>query len=137
MTSESIQNKLAKSVETLGLNTIQRHIFICADATKPECCDKAASIEVWNYLKRRLRELKLDQPTIDPTTNQTSCIFRTKANCLRVCHSGPILVVYPDGIWYHSVDKEAIDRILTEHILGNQPVQDYLFLTHPLSDVID
>lgn len=128
MTSESTQEKLAKSVEKLGLNTIQRHIFICADATKPECCDKAASIEVWDYLKRRLRELKLDQPTID----RPACIFRTKANCLRVCHSGPIMVVYPDGVWYHSVTIEAIDRILEEHIIGNQPVQDYLFLTHPL-----
>ncbi len=128
MNLESSQKKLAKSVETLGLNTIERHIFICADATKPECCDKAASIEVWNYLKLRLRELKLDQPRIDAP----NCIFRTKANCLRVCHSGPILVVYPDGVWYHSVTREAIDRILTEHIIGNQPVQDYLFLTHPL-----
>ncbi len=133
MTSEFTQNKLAKTVMKLGLNKIQRHIFICADATKPECCDKAASIEVWDYLKRRLRELKLDQPTIE----RPSCVFRTKANCLRVCHSGPILVVYPDGVWYHGVTIEAIDRILTEHILGNQPVQDYLFLTHPLSDVTD
>ena len=129
MTSEFTQNKLAKSVVKLGLNKIQRHIFICADATKPECCDKAASIEVWDYLKRRLRELKLDQPTIE----HPYCIFRTKANCLRVCHSGPILVVYPDGVWYHSVTIEVVDRILTEHILGNQPVQDYLFLTHPLA----
>jgi len=132
MTSKSTPIELAKSVETLGLNTIQRHIFICADATKPECCDQATSIEVWNYLKRRLRELKLDQPT----ETSPSCIFRTKANCLRVCHSGPILLVYPDGVWYHSVDKDAIDRILTEHIMGNQPVQDYLFLTHPLPQPI-
>lgn len=133
MTSESTQNKLVKSVEKLGLNTIQRHIFICADATKPECCDKAASVEVWDYLKRRLRELKLDQATID----RPSCTFRTKANCLRVCHSGPILVVYPDGVWYHSVTIEVIDRILEEHIIGNQPVQEYLFLTHPLPFIDD
>ncbi len=131
MTIEPIQEKLAKSVDKLGLQVIQRHIFICAEATRPECCDRAASIEVWNYLKRRLRELKLDQATID----RPSCIFRTKANCLRVCHSGPILVVYPDGTWYHSVTKEVVDRILTEHIIGNQPVQDYLFLTHPLPPI--
>jgi len=133
MVSEAIQAKLAKSVDSLGLGAIERHIFLCADQTKPECCDRAASIEVWNYLKRRLRELGLDTPQ----EGRPSCVFRTKANCLRVCHAGPILLVYPDGVWYHSVTTEAIDRILTEHILGNQPVQDYLFLNHPLPDAID
>lgn len=76
----------------------------------------------------RLKELKLDQPNGDRPT----CIFRTKANCLRVCQQGPILIIYPDGVWYRNVTPEVIDRIITEHLIGNQIVQDYAFLVHAL-----
>ena len=70
---------------------IRRHIFLCCDQTKPQCCSKQAGLESWDYLKRRLAELGL-----------TDRVYRTKANCLRVCVRGPIAVVYPEGVWYDS-----------------------------------
>ncbi len=124
----TLQPNLAACVETLGLDRIQRHVLICADQTKPLCCSKEAGLAAWNHLKTRLKELKLDTPTIE----RPDCIFRTKVNCLRVCDQGPIMVVYPDGVWYRAASPEIIDRIIQEHLIENNVVQEYAFLTHPL-----
>lgn len=121
-------NALSACATALGLAQIQRHVFLCADQTLPKCCSKEDSLASWNYLKQRLKELQLDAP-ID---SRPSCVFRTKANCLRVCLQGPILVVYPDGVWYHSATPEVIEQIIQQHLLNNQVVEDYAFLIHPL-----
>jgi (2Fe-2S) ferredoxin len=119
---------LENCIESLGLTSISRHLFLCADQTRAVCCDQATGLEAWNYLKQRLKELKLDRVT----SERSEIIFRTKANCLRVCQKGPILVVYPDGVWYHSATPPVIERIIREHILGNKIVQEFAFLEKQL-----
>lgn len=124
----SNKNLLAKSVQKLGLSTIQRHVFLCCDQAKPKCCSVEDSLKSWEYLKTRLKQLNLDHPTIE----NPSCIFRTKADCLRVCVDGPLLLVYPDGTWYHHATPEVIEKIIQQHLINNEIVQEYVFHQHSL-----
>lgn len=109
---------MGKSSETgkkLYLTHYQRHIFLCLG---PRCSDLEKGRELWAFLKGRLDQLGV-------VNTENAAVYRSKVDCLRVCKDGPIAVVYPEGTWYHKLNKDKMEEIILSHLIGGNPVTEY------------
>lgn len=110
-----------KALAVNGGDGIKRHIFLCAEPQKGECCPLEVGAPAWKYLKRRIKQLGLDRPG----SSGGGGVARTKADCLKICHAGPVAVVWPEGVWYHSCTEPVLERIIQEHLIGGVPVEEF------------
>ena len=92
--SSKSTRKAEKALAKTGGASAERQIFLCAISEKQKCCRREEGKEAWNYLKKRLKDLGL--------VGREGTVQRTKADCLQICEAGPIAVVWPDNVWYHS-----------------------------------
>lgn len=113
-----LSEKLEKKAQKLGLNRIERHIFLCADMDECKCASAAQMKSSWKYLKRRIKELGLKN------------VARSRTQCLDICCAGPICVVYPEGVWYAGCDEQALEHIIQRHLLKGEIASEYV-ITQP------
>ncbi len=103
------------------MQRVSHHLLLCATASKAKCCDPALGAETWAALKQGIKRLDLENPA-----REQGVVLRSKADCLRICSDGPVLLIWPDGCWYGGVTPDRVDRILTEHVIGGRPIDDWL-----------
>ncbi len=94
----------------------QHHVFFCINERNDgrACCADRNAQALQDYAKKRLKTLNMNGP---------GKIRINKAGCLDRCEEGPVLVVYPEGIWYTYIDEEDIEEIVDSHLIAGKPVE--------------
>ena len=94
----------------------KHHVFFCCNqrAEGETCCNSRGGSEMQTYAKDRIRELKL---------KGKGQVRINKAGCMDRCDEGPVLVVYPEGVWYTYIDKEDVEEIIQEHLVHGRVVE--------------
>ena len=101
------------------MSYFQRHVFFCCNRRDPpeKCCADAGAADMQKHAKSRIKALGLSGP---------GQVRINKAGCLDRCEEGPVLVVYPDAVWYTYIDTTDIDEIIDSHVVNGKIVDRLL-----------
>ena len=116
---QAVKKAKSRNISTTGKGGYSHHLLFCSGEN---CCAGQNNEGVFKHLVKRSQELN----------KRGIYVYRTKVECLNLCRSGPLLIVYPEGIWYHSVTEKIIDRIIDDHLLGGKVVEEYAFADNPM-----
>jgi (2Fe-2S) ferredoxin len=94
----------------------KHHAFFCLNerSNGNPCCEQHGATRLFDYAKNKCKDLNL---------NGKGQVRINRAGCLDRCDFGPVMVVYPEGVWYHFIDESDIDEIIEQHFVGGQPVK--------------
>ena len=98
------------------MSLFRYHVFLCTNrrADGEPCCARAGSAEARDYMKQRCKDLGI---------HGRGQVRINTAGCLDRCDEGPVVVVYPEGVWYTYVDREDLDEIIERHLRGGEVVE--------------
>lgn len=97
------------------MNYYNYHIFFCLNERAPglECCMAFGALPLFNYMKNRIKALGLSGP------GKTRI---NRAGCMDRCSQGPVIVIYPDSVWYRPKTEADVDEIIVSHLQNGQIV---------------
>jgi (2Fe-2S) ferredoxin len=97
------------------MSHFRHHLFFCCNQREASetCCNNQGAAELMGYAKDRIKALDL---------NGKGKVRINRAGCMDRCEEGPVLVVYPEAVWYTYVDRSDIDEIIDRHIVGGEVV---------------
>jgi len=114
------------------MSLVSHHLLLCATPSKALCCpDPEIGAASWNRLKQLVRELGLEDPA-----RAQGIVLRTKADCLRICAEGPILLIWPEGVIYGGVTPERIEAIVREHVIGGRALESWIVARNQLEGAV-
>ena len=98
------------------MSYFERHVFFCINQRDggAECCSELGAANAQAHAKARLQAANAHGP---------GKVRANRAGCLDRCSEGPVLVVYPEGVWYRYVDTSDIDEIVDRHLIGGETVE--------------
>lgn len=108
---------MAECSETLKILPYRRHALMCVGKSCGE------NMPLFQYIKKRLFE--------EGMNSGKDAVRVNRAGCLGVCEQGPIMVVYPEGVWYANLNEAKVDEIIAAHLKSGKPIDTLSFHVQP------